>query len=292
MIDCSKLIHPFQNDPGVSQSQRVMADLLTTAPNIDERALADLLDYFSQIASDINFYDDDLQITDWKNFFSNSLPFLLASIIKTKTDVIDEKFICYNKLMTKNPSQSALQLNLFYTYYVTFKKINTWHLQFMNSKLPIALTIAKLISTKLKQPFIKFASLMNAAVKYYCVKKIDFTDILSNPAWGIQQSDLFEIGIKGSFFQKTRSNRKKLLALQSDLNALSPVLIEALKTLSIAAAQDLQTSITTSAEELADFQKKHDPHLALIFVFLKMFEKLTDDLNGFTKKHLDFFYQD
>ena len=42
----------------------------------------------------------------------------------------------------------------------------------------------------------------------------------------------------------------------------------------------------------AKLQKKHTPHLALIFVFLDLFQKLQDDLNGYTKKHLDFFYKD
>ena len=41
-----------------------------------------------------------------------------------------------------------------------------------------------------------------------------------------------------------------------------------------------------------DLKKNHSPHLALLFSFLKLFRYLQNDLNGFTKKHLDFFYQD
>jgi hypothetical protein len=285
MIDCSKLIHPFQNDPGVSQADRIMNELLAGAPNVDARSLADLLDYFTQLAPDINYYDTNLAITDWKPFFKNSLPFLLAAVIKTKTGVIEEKFNCYNNLILKSPSPSGLQLNLFYVYYNIFKKINTWHLQIKNSKLPIELFIEKLIKNKLKQPFITFSSIENAAVKYYCVKKIDFTEIISNPVWNIRQKDLFPVDTK---FLKIHSNRKRLIALQNELSGLFPSLLEALKTLPVAAEGDLQTSLLPLNEDL---QKKHEPHLALIFVFLSMFQKLQGDLNGFTKKHLDFFYQ-
>ena len=56
-MDCECLIHPFQNDPGTSQSQRVMDNLLSGAAKIDARTLADLLNYFVQMSRHINYYD-------------------------------------------------------------------------------------------------------------------------------------------------------------------------------------------------------------------------------------------
>ena len=49
MFDCNKLVHPFQNDPGCSQSQRVLDDLLAGTTKIDGRTLADLLNYFTEL---------------------------------------------------------------------------------------------------------------------------------------------------------------------------------------------------------------------------------------------------
>jgi hypothetical protein len=40
-----------------------------------------------------------------------------------------------------------------------------------------------------------------------------------------------------------------------------------------------------------ELQKKHSPHLALLFSFLKLFQHLQGDLNTFTRKHLDYFYK-
>jgi hypothetical protein len=263
-----------------------MNELLADAPKIDGRTMADLLDYFMQLAPDINYYDNNLHISDWQPFFKNSLPFLLASIVKIKTDVVNEKFNFYNSLVKKNPSQAGLQLNLFYTYYNTFRKINDLYLQLKGSGLPFELFVEKLIKNKLKQSFIKFISIANAAVQYYCVKKIDFSEIVNNDVWGVQQKNLFATD---ESFLKENTNRQRLLALQSELSGLFPVLLEALKTLPVAAEMDLQTSLKPLKEDL---QKKHEPHLALIFVFINMFQKLQNDLNSFTRKHLDFFYQD
>src|SRR5579871_3213020 len=285
MIDCSELKHPFLTDPGTSQSDRVMNELLANAPQIDGRSLADLLNYFTQIAGSINYYDENLQISHWKPFFNNSIPFLLASIATIKTDVLDEKLNFYNYLAKKEPSASGLQLNLFYVYYSTFRKINTWYLQLKDSQLPSSIFIAKLIKNKLKQPFITFSSIMNAAVKFYCVKKIDFTEIISNDIWGIQAKDLFAIDKK---FLKTHSNRKRLIALQNEISSLFPVLVEAFKALPVAAESDLNVSLLPDVDSL---NENYQPHLALIFVFIKMFQQVQNDLNVFTKKHLDFFYQ-
>src|SRR5690606_6685516 len=98
MYDCNCLIHPVQNDPGTSQSERVMEDLLSDATKIDARELADLLDYFMQMSRHINFYDTQLSVSDWQPFFLESIPFTLASVIKTPTTEIEQNFALYNSL--------------------------------------------------------------------------------------------------------------------------------------------------------------------------------------------------
>ena len=148
MIDCRQLIHPFQNDPGVSQRQRVMNELLDGAPSIDGRTMADLLDQFRRLAPGINYYNSSLQVSDWTAFFKDSLPFLLATIIRQRPDVIDAKFQDYARLSRKNPSREGLQLCIFYIYYHTFKKINAWHLQLKDSGLPTELLLTRLIRNR------------------------------------------------------------------------------------------------------------------------------------------------
>ncbi len=98
MYNCDCLIHPFQNDPGVSQSDRVIEDLLSGAAKIDGRTLADLLDYFTQMSRHINFYDTQLNVSDWQLFFQKSIPFILTSVVKTPFEAIEQNFVLYNSL--------------------------------------------------------------------------------------------------------------------------------------------------------------------------------------------------
>ena len=76
MIDCKNLIHPFKNDPGTSQRNRVDPELLSSKTLIDNRTLADLLNYFAQLSQHVQYYDENLKISDWQSFFSSSFPSL------------------------------------------------------------------------------------------------------------------------------------------------------------------------------------------------------------------------
>src|SRR5690242_19201934 len=109
-MNCQYLKHPFQNDPGVSQNQRVMQELLQGSASIDGRTLADLLDYFVQLSQHINYYDTQLAIKDWQPFFQNSAPFIIASIIRNNRTAIENKLAAYKKAFTKKPSKAGLQL--------------------------------------------------------------------------------------------------------------------------------------------------------------------------------------
>ena len=109
-------IHPFQNDPGTSQSERVNTDLVDGDANIDGRTLADFLYFFTQIAPHINYYDENLVISDWQPFFAKSLPFTLASIIKYNCADIKSNYDFYTLAFNKAPSRQGLQLNICLLY--------------------------------------------------------------------------------------------------------------------------------------------------------------------------------
>ena len=117
MFDCNNLLHPFQNDPGVSQRQRVIDDLLSGDAKIDGRTLADLLDYFVQLSRHINYYDSHLSVSDWQPFFQKSIPFVLAGAIKFDRNTISDKADSYTALFEKHPSKDGLQLLFHYIFY-------------------------------------------------------------------------------------------------------------------------------------------------------------------------------
>ena len=286
-MDCKCLIHPFQNDPGTSQSQRVMDNLLSGAAKIDARTLADLLNYFVQMSRHINYYDLKLNVNDWQPFFRNSVPFTLASIIKFPLQNTESNLELYKSIFDKKPSPAGLQLSAFSIYYRFINSINNWHLILKDSSLPIAATLEGLIINKLQAPVKQFIQYSNAAVKAYGINRIDFLKLSGNPVWGLDSTALSAIDT--SFSAGTVSARQRMINLYTDFSTLLTVFSDAVKTLSAASEKNLEGSFIPLKEEL---QKKHPPHLALLFAFLNMFRQLQNDLNQYTRKHLDYFYKE
>ena len=286
-MDCDCLIHPFQNDPGTSQSQRVMDSLLSGAAKIDARTLADLLDYFVQMSRHINYYDLQLNVKDWQPFFKNSVPFSLASIIKFPQPDTDTSLALYKKIFQRRPSGAGLQLLSFSVYYRFINNINNWHLTLKDSSLPFVVTIEALIRNKLQGPVQQFIKYVNAGVQTYGINRIDFLKLSTNPVWGLDTTMINAVDT--SFSAGTTSAHQRLINLYDDMSALLTVFTDAVKALATAATNNLEQSFIPLKEEL---QKKHPPHLALLFAFLNMFRQLQNDLNQYTKKHLDYFYKD
>ena len=287
MTICDNLLHPFKTDPGTSQRQRIAEDLLTGAPQIDGRKMADLLDYFVQLSKHIKYYDAELNISDWQPFFKKSIPFVLASLIKYDGNRVNSKFEGYNKIFDKHPSKQSLQLLLHIVFYNSINRINNWHLQLKESSLPVALVMVQLIKDKLSDPIKNFILLSNTAVKYYGIKKIDFSSLLNNEVWALTAIDLANTDEHFSARGKTKLSR--LISLNNDLKQILPSFLHVIKMIGTAAEGDMEQSLFPLKEEL---QQLHTPHLGLLFAFLKLFKHLQSDLNSYTRKHLDFFYRE
>jgi hypothetical protein len=285
MLDCKCLIHPFQNDPGTSQSQRIMDELLDQAPKIDGRTLADLLNYFVELSSHINYYSVDLNISDWQPFFKKSIPFTLAGIINFKTETVKSNFECYNSIFEKRPSVTGLQLNAYFLYYRFINNINNWHLAIKDSDLPLTGVLENVIRNTLQQPVKLFMGYANAAAQTFDINPIDFTSLTGNAAWGIDPN--VTIPADKGFSTGTTSKYQQITNLFNEFKSLLPAFTEAIRIVSAESEKNLQQSLLPLK---AEFQEKHPPHLGLLFAFLSVFQELQKDLNRFTRKHLDYFY--
>lgn len=288
MFECHNLVHPFQNDPGTSQRQRVMEDLLSGSAKIDSRTMADLLDYFVQLSRHINYYNTDLSIGDWQSFFQKSIPFSLAAIIKYNRTTVGDKVTKYSKSFDRRPSKAGLQLLIHYLFQEVISRINEWHLQLKGSGLPAELLIEKIIKDKLRGPLEKFICLNNTAVKWYCTKSVNFLPLSQNDVWGLTTLKLNPDTNKGCKPKET-TRRKRLIELRDSVKDLFPSFLDPIRIIAGTAGQSMEQSFFPLKEEL---QKQHSPHLAVVFAFLKLFGHLQDDLNKYTKKHLDFFYKE
>ena len=143
MPDCKHMIHPFQTDPGTSQGQRVLDELLNGKAKIDNRSLADLLDFFAQLSRHVNYYDENLQVSDWQPFFAKSLPFVLASVVKYDRRAAQQKLDACKTRFMKKPTPGGLHLLLRYTFTNIIKKMNNWN--FLKFLCYLLLRLIKLI---------------------------------------------------------------------------------------------------------------------------------------------------
>ncbi len=285
MSTSKNIVHPFQHDPGTSQHQRLMPELVADAPKIDGRTLADLLEHFTKLAGHINYYDSNLNVSDWRVFFNKSIPFSLSSVSKLDTDSIDLKFALYKALFLKRPGKNTLQLLVHFMYYSTIYRINNWHKTVKESNLPFEYLLQALMNDRLLEPVKEFIYLANAAASEHCIRNIDFTPLLKNEIWDLTATDLRTLD---ETVRPRVGKKKRLLGIAKAFSALWPALVEALKILSGAAPDSIEKSLTGQREN----KQEHTPHLALLFAFLKLFQHLQTDLNGYTKKHLDFFFKE
>ncbi len=285
MIDCKKLIHPFKNDPGTSQRNRIDPELLSSKTSIDNRSLADLLDFFVQLSRHVQYYDENLKISDWQEFFSSSLPFTLAAIAQYNKKQTENKFLAYRKRFLKKPSKAGLYLEL-RTLFLLVKKIDRWYQQVAGKETALEPVMEKIMKDKLGSALKQFISYANAATNKFGTKAIDFTGLAANPVWTLDATDLAKED--ASYQAAGNTYYKKLIGLYDKIYQLLQSFLDALKLFSASAEMGLEQSLIPLQDEL---KEKHPPHLAILFAFISLFKHLQDDLNSFTKKHLDHFYK-
>lgn len=283
-IHCKDLKHPFLNDPGVSQRQRVMEDLLSGAAQIDGRSMADLLDHFRQLARHINFYDTDGSVKDWQPFFNSSLPFSLAGIIRHQRSDAAGTFQSYRQRFNKKPAPAGLQLLITWFYNKITLPLNTWQQQFRESSLPVETALSCLIGSKLRGKNKEFIAISNTAASQYGIRIPDFRSLLENDIWDLDTADLYTYAAPGNSIDP----QQQLTELYNRIADLLPAFLNVIAQLSDPASGSMEASFFPLQQEL---QEKHSPHLAIVFSFLKLFRYLQQDLNSFTRKHLDFFYK-
>ena len=241
MIDCKNLIHPFKNDPGTSQRNRVDPELLSSKTLIDNRTLADLLNYFAQLSQHVQYYDENLKISDWQSFFSSSLPFSLAAITKYNKKNTADKFFSNRKRFLVKPSKNGLYLIL-RSLYLLIKKIDSWHKQVAGKETALEHVMGKMMKEKLGTAVKLFISYANAATNKFGTKAIDFTALVLNPAWGLSASDLLKEDT--TYLSAGNSYYKKLIGLYENIYQLLQTFLDAIKLFSASAEMGLQESFS------------------------------------------------
>ncbi|TPN83947.1 hypothetical protein [Aquimarina algicola] len=289
----SRISHPLKSRTGTSQRTRRIQALQSDFAPIDGKTLADRLSIISKYALQINYYEyirdntgEEYQELDhWTAFFEDSLPFQLSAISKRSTSVLDQGFIVlYDEIKREQSKQSLESLfNFFLNKIIT--PITVLFEAIEREQNSFSTPIQTIIKSSFIDALKSFIALHNASATFLCTKKQNFTAYLRKP-WQLEVQDVY--GLQTDIQNVKKGKEEAYLKIAENISTIF------YKTLS--GFTEIVTIAPTYIEESlrplqASQQKRHEPHLALLFTFLELFDYLQHNINELGKKHLDYFYQ-
>lgn len=289
----SKISHPLKNRTGTSQRTRHIEALQYDYALIDGKTLADRLNIISKCALQINFYEyvkNDIEgeyqeLSNWLHFFKNSLPFQLAILSKVSTTDLDTQFtLLYNEIR-KNPSKESLES----LFDLILNKIVNPTIELFNviekSQNSFITPIRTILKSSFLEPLKIFVALHNASATFLCTRKKNFSSYLASP-WQFSPKEIYKL--YGAIQPVKKGKKEAFLIVAEELNTIFYQLLSGFITIVEDAPDFIEESLQPLQESL---QKKHTPHLALLFTFLELFTHLQNNINDLGKEHLDFFYE-
>lgn len=286
----TKVQHPLLWRPGTSQGKRI-AEALSLRPDsaqIDGRKLGDLLDYIYQYARLVVFHEHKIdpegrayvELSNWLSFFERSLPFTLNRFAKSDFDQLEADLRGFLSAIEKKPDVQSLRLLLDYCH---FELITPWNCLQQSARrfdFELVTLFERTTRTSLLPPLRRFINLSNAAAKYFCTSRYEFARFNKAP-WDIPIEDLFMtdetvVDIPGG-------HDGAILWLAAEVADIAQRFLGTQREI----AAEIPRFLNPSIEIL---KQRNEPHVGLLFVFLRLFEHFQGDLNGLTQKHLEFFY--
>ncbi len=272
---------------GVAQSDRLKAALLPDYVKIDERKISDLMAFTVELAQHIHFYNQRDEVDgNWVKFFKNDMSFFLASIMATDLKAIEQTRLTIleeiNPIFVLERQQNGLK-ELFRHTFSLAKMLNDWYL----TSLRIAdrtLQEPEGIEEGLENAITQKLGAMLQELKGY---DLGAAKVLGQPVgldykvfhdiWGLDKVE----------------EAKELFGDREDTVQQIQVAVKKVRLIYRGIYNSLSFIIHNSAsylEETLESKQNHEPGTALFIAFLKLFAHAKDNLNGMTKKHLDYYY--
>jgi hypothetical protein len=293
---------------GVSQDQRRLAQLHPRHARIDDRTLADFLNFARAYARELQYYDDANQVDgDWVDFFDHDVASIIAEVARHETVVYRKLFNDANAFLDGEPDAASIEASglfeaLFKLIFSLMHDFNRW---LIHATVPSAFGdhLRRLVTSRLVDVF-------DQTVKFY--------NHARTRAWfGASTNPPLSFDIDGVLFDKVLSalwseGRAPAMGLRQyiashgkdDTVFGSPGADagsgyrEAARTLLNWVDEFLQaeTQLIDAAPgylfEVIHHWPGHKPHMALYIAFIRLFSYLQAHLNNLTGRHLDFYYRD
>jgi hypothetical protein len=287
----TQVTHPLLSRPGTSQHKR-LADFFSVQPDIsliDGRSLADILDYINKFARQVIYHEyqendiegEYIELGNWLAFFEKSLPFQLVRYHKTNFDQLETDILTISKNLEQNPTPEILKLLLDLCFFELILPIENLQKQANQYDFSFNSHLQGLIRSQLVPSLLSFIQLSNAANKYFCVGKHDFSSFTKSP-WIIAKEDIIKIDER--FKMVPGGTQGAILWLKEELNKITYQILGNARQIALDIPPFLETAVNV-------LKGRHEPHLGLLFAFIRLFRFFQGDLNELTQVHLEFFYE-
>jgi hypothetical protein len=315
MFDFSQNIHPLTRD-GRSQADRQnLRALSPDSARPDMRDEKQLLAYLYEFAKAVIFVDEDGTQDNWQAFFRTGSSVQLALIAQYNPEVLQTDFRDAQMRLA-----DGLEADNFYPLldfiFETALSINRWHqalsndTEFIDGQLvinenPLRLTIQNLIQSNLQTALKQLIGTANSiadfkiaplSIQYQLADNETYTAYFAAeitklryvfPTLQEETRVLWDISDADFTLRNPR-----LQAVMNTPQAFNFVAIDNLNTL-FSIFYKAVSKIVADTEGVSVLQptQMHEPHLGLLYAFLRLFGYAQTDLNGLPERHLKFYFQ-
>ncbi|WP_221392539.1 hypothetical protein [Dyadobacter sp. NIV53] len=292
-------INPLQHS-GSSQLQRLLKALEPSFVKIDERSTADLMLFAKEYARYIKYYNaSNVSESDWQAFMQWDISAVLAELSKTNAQFFYKiALTIIAKLKTPLTEAEAQQhfTLLFELLFTLLQRIDQLLVQIPN-EMAFREYFQTLIESRIQEPYKKLKKQYDNALANVPTPLVltdsglrdslaipletvaNATSGLNTALWGDPS-----LAIVPAFIGANVPEKVKNMASHNLFIAQIDSLFRAIAQLNQQAGLYL--------EQTLDNFPDHTPHYALFLTFLKLFKGIQNNLNEFTKRHLDFYYKD
>jgi hypothetical protein len=284
---------------GNSQAQRELDARKPSAAPADGRDVLDILSFLNDFAKQVNFYDKEEGVGDWTPFFQNSVPFRLAAIAQFDAEKWWDTF-------QKNREKGDVQAIMGQLFYA-FVQHQQWHIGlhppklFLNEsttqqewrtgseedKNPVRIVLKNLTDTNMKFLLLEYIGVFNTLKDKFqspFMQNLDvfFSKEATDRVWHFE---LDSIRQTDAVLQSKLGNKTTILpTLLPRLDRIAELVYKAQRAIG-------EVFIKESPDTLIFDNEEHEPHLGLLFAFLRLYKFAQGDMNALTQRQLEYFYK-
>lgn len=279
-VDCS-FAHPLVRD-GVSQRQRAARGLDPASAKLDGRSTADLLAFLMRYAELLRYYDASNQPAgDWVDFLAQDASSLVVAIARHDTASVRSQYLATRAAASgapesEWPSRYAALVN---EMIALARQFEVWYRRLPS--LGLRSFIERLIRSTLAEQ-LHGAQCERARLHTLGLTVPDIAAAFAFEPWpplrAAPDAPIFLSGWPAPVSERNDAVARITQRLERMHEALVATVAKAREP-------------SAFAETLTAYPR-HSPDMAVLLAFLDLYKHAQSELNGFTGRHLDFYYSD